>query len=298
MDSTSFSQLKVFRDIAQTRSVSRAAELNHVSQSAASQTLKSLEKQFQLDLVDRRRRPLRLTAAGEICFEAARDLVRRYEQMEAQFESLREELDGSLRIVSIYSIGLYELSQLKDEFEAQHPRTRIHLEFARPEGVYHAISEDRADLGLVSYPTPTREIESEDWRSERMVLVCHPQDRLASKKQVAPADLARDDFISFDPGLRIRHAVDRFLRSHGVHREVAYEFDNIQMIKEALALGHGVSILPERTVRQETADGRLTALPIESDGLERPVGIVRRRKKRLSRTAEEFLRFLHARAEL
>jgi len=297
LDAVSLSQLKIFRDIAQAKSVSRAAELNHVSQSAASQSLKSLERQVHLDLVDRRRRPLRLTPAGEICFEAARDLVRRYEQMEAQLESLREELEGSLRVVSIYSIGLYELTQLREEFQRLHPRTKVHLEFARPEDVYRAVVEDRADLGLVSYASATREIETTDWRRERMVLVCHPKDRLASQKKVHPADLAREDFISFDPGLKIRHAIDRFLRAHGVHREVAYEFDNIQMIKEALSLGHGVSILPERTVRKETADGRLVALPIEPEVPERPVGIVQRRKKRLSRTAEEFLGFLKQHAE-
>ena len=167
----------------------------------------------------------------------------------------------------------------------------------RPEAVYQAVEEDRADFGLVSYPASSRDLEKIDWRLERMVLVCHPGDRLASKRSVGPQDLARDDFISFDAGLKIRHAIDRFLRERGVPREVAYEFDNIQMIKEALSLGHGVSILPERTVRQEVAEKRLVAIPIEPQELERPVGIIRRRKKRLSRTAERFLDYLTAHAE-
>ena len=290
-------QLKVFRDIAQTRSISRAAELNQISQSAASQSLKSLEREIQLDLVDRRRRPLRLTRAGETFFEASRDLVRRFEQLDAQLGALREELAGSVHVASIYSTGLYEMTRFKAEFEEIHPQTTVHLEFMRPEAVYQAVEEDRADFGLVSYPSSSREIEKIDWRLERMVLACHPDDRLASKTVVEPADLARNDFISFDAGLKIRHAIDRFLRERGVHREIAYEFDNIQMIKEALSLGHGVSILPERTVRQEVAENRLVAIPIEPQELERPVGIIRRRKKRLSRTAERFLEYLMAHAE-
>lgn len=290
-------QLKVFRDIAQTRSISRAAELNHISQSAASQALKSLERELQLDLVDRRRRPVRLTQAGEALFDASRDLVRRFEQLDAQLGALREELAGVVRVASIYSIGLYEMTRRKAEFEQLHPETTVHLEFMRPEAIYKAVEEDRADLGLVSYPSSSRELETINWRTERMVLVCHPGHELANKAAVSPADLARTDFISFDPGLKIRHAIDRFLRERGVHREIAYEFDNIQMIKEALSLGQGVSILPERTVRQDVGAKRLTALPIEPDGLGRPVGVLRRRKKRLSRTAERFLEYLMEHAE-
>ena len=100
----------------------------------------------------------------------------------------------------------------------------------------------------------------------------------------------------FDRGLQIRRALDRFFREHGVQREVAYEFDNIQMIKEALSIGQGVSILPERTVRQEVTDGRLVSLPIEAEGLVRPVGILMQRKKRLSGAGERFLEFLRDRA--
>jgi DNA-binding transcriptional LysR family regulator len=131
-----------------------------------------------------------------------------------------------------------------------------------------------------------------DWRMEQMVLVCHPEHELAKRKAAAPQDLARRDFISFDQGLSIRKALDRFFREHAVSRGVQLEFDNIQMIKEALSINQGVSILPERTVRQEVLERRLVAIPIQAKGLVRPVGILLNRKRKLSRTAQEFLDFL------
>ena len=223
--------------------------------------------------------------------------MRRYEEMEAQIHSLRQELTGGVRVASIYSIGLYELTRVKAEFEKFHPRAHVQLEYMRPEEIYEAVQNDRADLGLVSYPNATRDLRRIDWRLEKMALVCHPSNPLASQRSVGPQDLSRKDFISFDSGLKIRHAIDRYFREHGVQREIAYEFDNIQLIKEALALGQGVSILPERTVRQEVREGRLVALPIEPDGLMRPVGILLHRRKRLSRAAEAFLEFLQANPE-
>lgn len=290
-------QLKVFRDIAQSTSISRGATMNGISQSAASQNLKHLEKGLGVELFDRTNRPLRLTHAGRLYLTACRDIVRRYEEVESQIEALKKELVGAVRVSSIYSIGLYEMAQITQQFEKLHPQAHIHLEYMRPEKVYQAVVDDQADLGLISYPNPGKEVKAIPWRLETMVVVCHPGHRLAKKKSLKPGDLAGCEFVSFDPDLSIRKAMDRFFREHGVQRSVVLEFDNIQMIKEAVSIGSGISILPERTVRQEVADGKVAALPIEAEGLVRPVGIIHRRKKRFTPLAAQFLKFLQEHPE-
>lgn len=288
----SISQFKVVLDIAETSSVSRAAELNGISQSAASQLVRQLEKKLGVDLLDRSTRPVKLTPAGKLYSEACRDIVRRYGEMESQLEALRKELSGTVRVVSIYSIGLYEMARIKEKFEAIHSEVNVHLEYVRPEKVYEAVANDRADLGLVSYPSSTKDIRVIPWRLEKMVLVCHPSHPLAKKRSLSPRDMEGQEFVSFDPDLLIRKAMDRFFRDHGVHRRVVLEFDNIQMIKEALTIGSGISILPERTVRHEATEGRLVRLPIRAEGLVRPVGIIHRRTKKFSPAARQFLEFL------
>ncbi len=286
------SHFKVIRDIAQTSSVSRAAELNDISQSAASQLVRQLEKRLAVELLDRSKRPLKLTAAGKLYASASRDIVRRYAEMESQLEALRKEFAGTVRVASIYSTGLYQMARMKERFEEQHSEARVHLEYMRPDKVYQAVAEDQADLGLVSYPNPGKNLKAIPWRSERMVLVCHPAHRLARKRSLKPADLEGEEFVSFDPDLSIRKVLDRFFRDHGVHRKVVLEFDNIQMIKEALTIGSGISILPERTVRHEAIEGRLVTLPVEAEGLVRPVGIIHRRGRKFSPAASQFLDFL------
>ena len=288
------SPFKVFRDIAQTSSISRGAELNGLSQSAASQFLRHLEKQLQVDLLDRTTRPLRLTSAGRLYYEACRDIVRRHEEVESEIDSLKVQLVGSVRVASIYSIGLYEMARMKEQFEKAHPQADVHLEYMRPDKVVRAVLDDQADLGLISYASPYRNIKAIPWKVETMVLVCHPSHALAKKKSITPEDLADQDFVSFDPDLSIRKAMERFFRDHGIHRNVVLEFDNIQMIKEAVSIGSGISILPEPTVRQEAAEGRLIALPIEAEGFVRPISILHRRGKAFSPAVEEFLKFLQA----
>jgi DNA-binding transcriptional LysR family regulator len=286
------SPFKVFRDIAQTSSISRAAELNGLSQSAASQFLRHLEEQLQVDLLDRTTRPLRLTSAGRLYFEACRDIVRRHEEVESEIDSLKVQLVGSVRVASIYSIGLYEMARMKEQFEKAHPQADVHLEYMRPDKVVRAVLDDQADLGLISYPSPYRNIKAIPWKLEKMVLVCLPSHPLAKKKSIQPEDLADQDFVSFDPDLSIRKAMERFFRDHGIPRNVVLEFDNIQMIKEAVSIGSGISILPVPTVRQEVAEGRLVALPIEAEGFVRPISILHHRRKAFSPAAAEFLKFL------
>jgi DNA-binding transcriptional LysR family regulator len=159
----------------------------------------------------------------------------------------------------------------------------------RPDRIYDAVREGTADLGLVSYPEASREIAAVPWRNEEMQLAAPPSHPLANCGDVYPADLNGQDFVGFDEDLSIRKELERFFRAQGVAVHLVMHFDNIQMIKEAVALGRGVSILPARTMQAEIAQGRLVAVPLRAPELVRPVGIVHRRRKPLNRAAQGFL---------
>ncbi|HZS52281.1 MAG TPA: LysR family transcriptional regulator [Bryobacterales bacterium] len=292
----SLENFKIFKDIAQTRRISRGAAMNGISQSAASQLIQHLERDLGVELFDRSKRPLALTEAGKIYYEACRDLLRRYEQAQAEIESLKAEASGSARIACIYSIGLHEMARRTAEFQQLHPKARIHLEYLRPDKVYEAVLTDQTDLGMLSYPSQSRDLKIVPWRQERMILVVYPSHRLAGRDLVEPGELAGERFVSFDEDLAIRKALDRFLRDCGVTVEPVLQFDNIQMIKEAVAIGSGISILPEPTVAEEVKQKRLAAIPFRGASLARPVGIIYRRGKKLSPTAQQFLDFLRSRA--
>lgn len=287
-----FDHLKLFKDIAQLRSVSKGAALNGVSQSAASQHIQELERDFGIRLLDRSTRPLTVTPAGELYHHMCRDILRRYEEFEAECDRLKTQVEGTVRVASIYSVGLSEMSHLEQEFSRRYPAATLEVEYLRPEKVYEAVLTDRADLGLLSYPEPTKEVMVLPWRQEEMVVAASPYHALAQKTEVAPADLNGVDFVGFDEDLPIRREVDRFLREHHVHVNVTLHFDNLQMIKEAVAHGSGISIMPARVMAAEVAQGRLVPIQIAAPDLYRPVGIVHRRKKHFHRAAQAFLDLL------
>jgi LysR family transcriptional regulator, transcriptional activator of the cysJI operon len=284
--------LRLFRDIAQTRSLSRAAELNRITPSAASQQVNEIERNLGVTLLDRSTRPLSLTAEGRLYSEMCRDVLRRDEEFHASLDQLKSEVRGTVRVAAIYSVGLSEMSSLEDAFHQRLPAARLEVQYLRPEKVYEAVASDRVDLGLVSYPEPTREISVLPWRQEEMVLAMAPDHPLATRSRIHPADLNGLDFVTFDDDLPISREIGRYFKLHDVEVNTTMHFDNIQTIKEAVILGSGVSIVPARILQNETADGRLCAVPLSEPGLYRPLGIVHRKKKRFHRAAQAFLDLL------
>jgi len=289
-----FDRLKLFRDMAHTRSISKAAGMNGISQSAVSQYLQDLEEQMGILLLDRASRPLTITEAGKLYLDMCRDILNRCDEFQATLNMLKGEVEGTVRVASIYSVGLSELSRLEKEFVRLYPQAHVEVEYLRPEKVYEAVVTDRADLGLVSYAEPTKEVTVLPWRLEEMVIAASPYDPLAKHSEVKPEDLGGLNFIGFDEDLPIRKDIDRFLREHHVHVNVTLHFDNIQMIKEAVAHGSGVSIMPARVMEEEVGQGRLVPIRIAGFELYRPVGIVHRRKKRFHRAGQALLELLQA----
>lgn len=284
--------IKLFRDLSLQRSFSKAAQACGVSQSAASQHVQELERQFGMPLVDRSTRPLSLTRAGELYFAMCQDVLLRRDQFEAELSELRQKTEGRVRVAAIYSVGLGELAQLEADFRERHAGVDLQVEFLRPEKIEQAIRDDRADLGLISYPHETDEIMALPWREEEMVVAVTPRHPLARRKNVLPFELNGVDFVAFDEDLPVRQAIDGYLREQMVQVNVALHFDNIAHIKEAVAHGAGVSIVPRPIVEADVTAGRLVALPLGPPRLIRPLGIIYLKRKRLSKAAQAFLRLL------
>lgn len=271
--------------------------MNGLSQSAASQMVQDLERSLGVTLLDRSTRPLSIAPAGQIYLEYCRDVLHRRDELLAALGSIKHKVEGTARVASIYSIGFSEMVQIEKEFAGSHPEASLEMQYLRPEKVYEAVKAGRADLGLVSYPEPSREIQAIPWRREEMVLTTAPDHPLARKVAaiqgaLPPRELQGVDFIGFDEDLPIRHAIDAFLRRNGIEVNLAMQFDNLQMVKEAVVQRVGVSILPARALREDIRQKRVVTIRLAGAALYRPLGIIHRKKKRFHQAAQAFLNLL------
>jgi DNA-binding transcriptional LysR family regulator len=285
--------LKTFRDLVATGSFGKAAALNYVSQSAVSQQLKALETRYGCVLVERgAHRPVVLTDAGRVFYAECCHLLERFVQLERLVRDESATVAGTIRVATVYSVGLHALPPYVTEFLKTHPQVQVHIEYSRTNRICEALAHDLLDFGIVALPLPRALVSVIPWRTERLTLVCPPGHRFATRRSVRLERLQGEPFVAFARDIPTRRTVDRVLRSRRVAVTTVMEFDNIETIKRSVEVGSGVSILPEATVVNEVKSGLLATVALAGGPFVRELGIVHRRGRVLTAAAREFIRLL------
>jgi DNA-binding transcriptional LysR family regulator len=282
-------QIKIFCDLAETRSFSKSASRNLISQSAVSQQIKNLEQQFKLQLIDRTCRPLALTQAGEIFYQGCKNIFTQYEELRNHLANFSHQITGSVTIVGIPSIVLYLLQPYVRHYLQQHPNVRLYVEPMRANQAIDLILADQADIGMIACPKSDRRLEVLPFFREKLLLVMHPKHPLVHKKKVPISALQLQPFIHFEKDQPTRKLIDKMLRQYKVTVKSIMELDNVETMKRAIEANVGISILPEPAIFQELKTGSLVARPLEEEDFCRTVGAVYRKGKILSEPVTRFL---------
>jgi Transcriptional regulator len=288
--------LRLFVDLAETRSFSKTAERSFMSQSAVSQRIRALEQEFGYVLVERGKgRPgAHFTEAGARLLRGARDLLARADALKREMEELAGDVSGTLRVATVYSIGLHAMTPAISRFLTDYPQVNLHVEYLRTNRIYDALLSGGIDCGIVASPRPQAQIEVVPLAEEEMVVILPPGHPLADLAAVPLSDLEGMPFIAFDHDIPTRSMTDAALRERGVTVEVIQEFDNIETIKRVVEIGQGVALVPEPTVRREVRDGTLEARPLADVSLTRPTGVLLRKGRVQSNALARFLEVLTA----
>jgi len=286
-----FESLKVFCDLAETESFTKTAQINGVSQSAVSQTISALERHFKSLLIERSKKNFRLTAEGEVLYNHSKEILQTYDTIHSRMQEIKHIISGDIRVATVYSLGLHDLPPYVKRFMKEHPEVNIHVEYRRANQVYEGVLGNIVDLGLVAYPAPDPKLEIIPLRKDPLVLACHPQHPLAKLKAVKIKALNGQKFISFEPDIPTRKALDKMLKGQDVTVEHVMEFDNIETVKRAVELDCGVAIVPATTIQQEVASQTLAAVPLEGNHF-RPLGAIHRKAKVLSPAIKQFVALL------
>jgi DNA-binding transcriptional LysR family regulator len=283
--------LKTFRDLVDTGSFTRAAQMNLVSQSAVSQQLKALEARYGCRLLERDRRGrTSLTEEGRRFYTGCRELLERFQSLELQVREGATAMAGTIRLATVYSVGLHALPPYLTRFMKAHPRVNVHLEYRRTNQVCEGCRDGTLDFGIVALPIRRSNLTVIAWQEETLVLVCAPGHPLAHRRRVSLSRLHGEDFIAFERDIPTRKTIDRILALHRVRVNRVMEFDNIETIKGAVEVGSGVSIVPETTVVGAVQRGSLARVGFVEGRFTRTVGVVHRRGGVLGQAGQAFIR--------
>jgi DNA-binding transcriptional LysR family regulator len=284
--------LKVFCDLAETESFTKAAQINDVTQSAVSQTISTLEKQFKSLLIERSKKNFRLTPEGQVFYDYSKRILQSFDALHSKLQELDGVISGNIRVATIYSIGLHVLPPYLKRFLKEYPSVNVHVEYRRPNQVYEDVLGNVVDMGLVAYPIRDAKLEIVPVRKEQLVLICHPQNPLAKLASVKIKALSGQKFVSFEPDIPTRKALDKVFKEHGISVEHVMEFDNIETVKRAVEIDSGVAIVPQATVAQEISKQTLAEVRLEGGELARPLAAIYKKNRVLSPAIRQFLALL------
>jgi DNA-binding transcriptional LysR family regulator len=284
--------LKVFCDLVETKSFTKTAQINHVTQSAVSQTISTLERRFKSLLVERSKKNFRLTQEGEVCYEYSKQILQTHDALQSKLQEIEDVVSGNIRMATVYSLGLHVLPPCVKRFLKRYPAVNVHVEYRHADQVYESVLGNVVDLGLVAYPVRDPKLEMVPLRKDKLALICHPQHPLAKRKTVRSEVLNGQKFISFERDLPTRKALDKIFKDHRVTVDQVMEFDNIETLKRAVEIDSGVAIVPLETVGQEVANQTLAVVQLEGDDFLRPLAVVYKKNKVLSPAIKQFIALL------
>lgn len=284
--------LKIFCDVVENQSFSLAASQNFVTQSAVSQQIRGLEERYGKRLLDRKRGSVRPTAAGEILHRASREILQQFEEMEAQLQGLSNVITGSIRVGTVHSVGLYELSEPLKAYFADFPNVNVYLEYDRASHVYEQVLRGNVDLGIVAYPTARAQLTVLDFRTDRLVVACAPNHPLAERVEIPVTAINGEKFVGFEKGIPTRQALDRVFAERHVTVQYVAELDNIEMVKRLVEVNAGIAVIPEKSCAHEVRAGSIVKVELSDKDLTRPIGIIYRTGKHFSPAVERFIEYL------
>ncbi len=286
-------QLRSFYEVVREQSFTRAAAKLFVTQPAISLQLKALENELDAILLERNRRQLRLTPAGEILFAHAKAILAQLEKARDDIAALKQVLRGRLAIGTSDTNCTYVLPGVLAEFCARYPAVELDIRNRMSPEVSNLVLNDEVELGLATLPVKHRDLVSEPLFERRDVLICPPDHALSKRRRIRLKQLAEYPLLVLERGSTSRQLLDEVFQRAGLALQVEMTLGGIEIIKRYVEIGLGIALVPEVAVAAEVAAGQVRA--IEVAGLaKRQIGLIEHRGRRRLPATEAFLGLLRA----
>lgn len=270
-------QLEVFLSTARHENLSRAAENLSMSQSAASDSLKELEHQFDIKLFDRVGKRLRLNDFGRVLQPRAEELLERARELEAALG--HHQAIGALRVGATLSIGNFLAVPLIARYRRQFPKGRISLQVDNTERITAGILHFDLDVGLIEGEVNHPDLLIRPWREDELQIFCAPQHALAGRKLLHDKDLVEAQWILREKGSGTRQTFDRAVFDLIHQLDILLELEHTEAIKQAVEAGLGLGCLSQVSLARDFASGRFVPLRAKGRDFRRSLFLILHKAK-------------------
>ncbi len=285
---------KIFCDLIDTKSFSKAAEMNSVSQSAVSQQIKNLEKRYNVVFIERGKGSLILTHEGTILHEYAQKILSTYKDMKNSLDHYSDIIAGEIKVSTIYSVGLHELPPYLKVFFKKCSKVKVTVQYNRTNNIYNDLIANTIDIGIVAFPKEHTAIQITPFKMDHLVLICNPNHPMAKLDRVEELEILNDlSFCSFEKDIPTRKHIDAIFAYYNIKVNISMGFDNVETIKRMVEVDDNlVSIVPTATITREVEAGTLKAISILNNQFIRPIAIITKKGRNQSKATKNFIELL------
>lgn len=288
-DALNLNQLRAFFFAARCRSITLASEQLFITQPAVSMQIKGIENQYGVQLFVRSKKKLELTEAGKRLYQVASKIFGLVAEAEQALVQARELEAGLLRIGSTKQLVRYLLAKHISRFQRSFPRIQIQMLEGSSRDMVRSVQENQIDFAIVGRVDYDDRLQVIPFIRDELVLLVAPGHRLCTKEVVRLEDLGHENLIVREQGSGTRRLIERVFRNTEFMSTVYIESGNVDFIKELVAMGNGVTLLPRMGVDHDVDKGSLVMLSLEGGGFVLDIDIVINKERPLSNADKAFL---------
>jgi LysR family hydrogen peroxide-inducible transcriptional activator len=281
-------QLRYFVAVAQCGTFGRAAELCHVSQPSLSQQIQKLERSVGQKLFDRLGRRVQLTDAGRLLLDRATAILETADDAKRRLRHADEGEGGQLTVGAIPTIAPYLLPPALQRFVPRFPNVELTVHEDVTDHLLRAVEAGELDLALVALPMDEERLHVEPLFSEELLLALPRAHRLARQRKITIDDVRKERFILLNEMHCLSDQVLSFCHAHDCQPRIACRSAQVSTVQTMIEMGQGVSFLPATAEHADRSKGRVYR-SLGNDSPHRTVGVIRRRHRYHSPSAERFL---------
>lgn len=290
--------LRAFLALSHTCNFGQAALQLHLTQSALSALIARLEAQVGARLFERTTRSVTLTVAGKAFAEYATQILHQTHQAIQTIQDTAALRHGKVSVAALPSLTAGLVPKLFARFHADYPNVRLAVTETLSSGAFEQVREGKVDFALTAAHPRHDDLVYEPLTQDHFLLLCAPDHPLASDDgPIALEDTLSWPHVSMPPAASVRQYIERALDGSRIRYSPAFEVHHIATIGALIAQGLGVSALPE-TAAELIAHLQLHQRPLASPGIQRPLGLVRRKYPGLSPAAETLRKMVHTHYEV
>ncbi len=260
-------QLQIFLAVAKHQNISRAAQSLHMSQSAASEALLTLEHTYDVRLFDRTGNKLALNSIGRSLRREAENLLAHCQAFEHKLLDHREL--GHIKVGASFTIGNHLATRCLAGYLARYPEAEVQLDIANTPDVVARVLNFEVDIGMIEGEVHHRELELVAWRDDELVVFCAADHPLSGKKSLSNRDIREAQWILREPDSGARQTFDRALAGLLPDLNIYLELKHNEAIKNAVESGLGIGCLSRIVLQKNFANGDLVPLTLPRRNMRR-----------------------------